>query len=155
MPRANFPILVLAIVWAVLSTSYFGWNALPASTPELFADGLFLVFLTAAFALPGEPRVRQRTERRRKTDHAPSVQEAPEPLEAAPAAVGGIDTEARFTARQAKWHEASRLLEELGEPGMAESARGFATIEAQVHKGRQSSVVPFTPASRIDKTGRE
>ncbi|MCC4618320.1 hypothetical protein LL972_20390 [Xanthomonas campestris pv. asclepiadis] len=52
MRKLNAPIALIALYWWGLETSYFGWNATPGSTTELFADGLALVLLAAAFAFP-------------------------------------------------------------------------------------------------------
>ncbi|MEA9936030.1 hypothetical protein VDG40_02730 [Xanthomonas campestris pv. raphani] len=58
MPRCNLPIAVIALYWGWLETSFFGWNMDPRSTAELFADGLALVLLAAAFAFPKRDAVR-------------------------------------------------------------------------------------------------
>ncbi|MBB3845248.1 hypothetical protein FHT13_002884 [Xanthomonas arboricola] len=48
--KLNVPIALVAVYWWGLETSFFGWNTSPGSTSELFADGLALALLAAAFA---------------------------------------------------------------------------------------------------------
>jgi hypothetical protein len=50
--RPNWPILWCAFFWWLIETQFFGWNASPSCVEELFADGLVLVLVTAAFAHP-------------------------------------------------------------------------------------------------------
>ncbi|WP_311238465.1 MULTISPECIES: hypothetical protein [unclassified Xanthomonas] len=56
--KLNLPIAIIAACWWGLETSYFGWNTTPSSTAELFADGMALDLLAAAFALPKGTPVR-------------------------------------------------------------------------------------------------
>ncbi|RFF51689.1 hypothetical protein [Xanthomonas campestris] len=58
MRKCNLPIAAIAVYWGWLETSFFGWNMTPGSTAELFADGLALVLLAAAFAFPNRDAVR-------------------------------------------------------------------------------------------------
>jgi hypothetical protein len=50
--KVNRPVVALGVLWWLMETSYFGWNASAGSTAELFADGLALVFFAVAFAFP-------------------------------------------------------------------------------------------------------
>lgn len=50
--KVNWPIVVLGVLWWLVETRYFGWNARPGSVAELFADGMALAFYAAAFAFP-------------------------------------------------------------------------------------------------------
>ena len=48
--RPNWPILWCAFFWWLIKTQYFGWNAVPSCVEELFADGLVLAMIAAAYA---------------------------------------------------------------------------------------------------------
>jgi len=50
--RVNWPIAVLGMLWWYMETSYFGWNTVPRSVAELFADGMAMAFYALAFAFP-------------------------------------------------------------------------------------------------------
>lgn len=50
--KPNIPILIIGVVWLFMETAHFGWNAVPGSAAELFADGMALAFYAAAFAFP-------------------------------------------------------------------------------------------------------
>ena len=52
MSRVNLPIIVIGIIWWYMETKYFGWNTVPGSVSELFADGMALSFFALAFAFP-------------------------------------------------------------------------------------------------------
>ncbi|MBB3759262.1 hypothetical protein [Xanthomonas arboricola] len=58
MRKLNVPIALIALYWWGLETSYFGWNKTPDSTAELFADGLALALLAAAFAFAHRAPIR-------------------------------------------------------------------------------------------------
>ncbi|NYH49391.1 hypothetical protein [Xanthomonas arboricola] len=58
MRKLNVPIALIALYWCGLETSYFGWNQTPGSTAELFADGLALALLAAAFAFAHRAPIR-------------------------------------------------------------------------------------------------
>ena len=49
MNRVSWPVMWFAFAWWFMETSYFGWNAMPGSTTELFADGGVLVLAALAF----------------------------------------------------------------------------------------------------------
>lgn len=49
MKRVNWPIFFLGVLWWYAETKYFGWNLVPGSVLELFADGMALAFYAAAF----------------------------------------------------------------------------------------------------------
>lgn len=138
MARVNLPVLALAVVWWLIETSYFGWHAFPANTPELFADGLALTLAAVAFLFAPK----------RRHAEARATTAAPPPL---------LPEEPRssFESRQAKWEQAASLLDELGQPGMAMSARGFAIIERQVHEKQAAKVVPLRGTSPASASSRE
>ncbi|ATS54076.1 hypothetical protein [Xanthomonas citri] len=58
MRKLNMPTALIAICWWAMETSYFGWKTMPGSTTELFADGMALTLLAAAFAFPQHGCVR-------------------------------------------------------------------------------------------------
>lgn len=49
-PELNKPVAIIAGVWWLMETAYFGWNASPQSLAELVADGVALVLLAYAYA---------------------------------------------------------------------------------------------------------
>lgn len=50
--KPNLPIFIIGFIWWLMETAHFGWNPIPGSNAELFADGLALAFYAAAFAFP-------------------------------------------------------------------------------------------------------
>jgi hypothetical protein len=145
MARFNLPVLVLAVMWWLIETSYFGWNALPGSMPELFADGLAIALAGAAFLLT--------LERKRFVAHACVAD--PGPPTAEPETAAQVTSPSAFVSRQAKWSQTASLLDELGQPGMAMSARGFATIERHVQEKQASKLVPLRSLPTIGAEPRE
>lgn len=51
MSDRNF-IYLLWLVWTLTETAHFGWNALPKSEAEMFADGGALLLLALAHLAP-------------------------------------------------------------------------------------------------------
>jgi len=54
MSRVNWPIMAVGVIWWWMETRYFGWNAIPESVAELFADGMALSFFALGFAFPNK-----------------------------------------------------------------------------------------------------
>ena len=45
----NVKILILAIIFGVTETAFFGWNSLPESPAEVVCDGITMLILALAF----------------------------------------------------------------------------------------------------------
>lgn len=46
---------IIAFVWALAETAYFGWNWFPYRTAEIVADGIGIALLTVALVVNRKP----------------------------------------------------------------------------------------------------
>jgi len=44
----NGYIFLMAVLWIILETAFFGWNLTPLTLPELIADGFGLLLIVIA-----------------------------------------------------------------------------------------------------------